>query len=223
LQLLMLLQLLVLLDDRAVLHVLLDLGRHERAQAPRFGRRHKLHMTGRWSPAAAATALSHQVVAGLLQLLVVLQLQPVRGVAQKCRMMVVAVVMVARGLLRHGRLGPDDAHFAKVLVPHVPEVYVLVAVRADVLVAVRRFSRVPMLVRHFAAVLVVVHDFAGVDQRYALAGQLVRVHVIHVLRHFLRHHDDDPVVSAHNQKVQYCSWNGIIVYTTGITGPLKVD
>jgi len=123
-----------------------------------------------------------------------LQVQLVRGVAQQR--------MVARRLL--DRLVPvpaDDGHFAEVLVPRVPEVLVLVAVRAAVLVAVHGFAHVPVLVRHLAAVLVVVHHFAGVDERYALAGQLVRVHVIHVMRHFFGHHDDDPVVSVQNVNV----------------------
>lgn len=126
-----------------------------------------------------------------------MQVQLVRGVVKKW--MMAAVVVVVRRLARRllDRLLPesDDAHFAEVLVPRVPEVLVLVAVRANVLVAVRRFARVPVLVGHLAAVLVVVHHFARVDERYAFAGQLVRVHVIHMLRHFFGHHDDDPVVS----------------------------
>jgi len=127
--------------------------------------------------------------------------QLVRGVAQQW--MVAAVVVVERRLARRLLLDrlvpvPDDAHFSEVLVPHVPEVLVLVAVRAAVLVAVRGFARVPVLVGHLAAVLVVVHHFAGVDKRYALAGQLVRVHVINVLRHFFGHHYDDPMVSVQN-------------------------
>lgn len=93
-----------------------------------------------------------------------------------------------------------DDELAVVIVAQVAEVLVLVAVRARVLVDVRRFARVPMLVRHLAAVLVVVHHFAGMDQRYALAGQLVRVHVVHVLRHLLGHHDDDPMVSGQNEQ-----------------------
>jgi len=129
--------------------------------------------------------------------------QLVRGVSQQWMMAadVVVVRRVSRRLL--DRLVPvsDYSHFAEVLVPHVPEVLVLVAVRAAVLVAVRRFARVPVLVSHLAAVLVVVHHFARVDKRYALAGQLVRVHVVHMLRHFFGHHDDDPVVSVQNDNV----------------------
>lgn len=201
--LLMLELLMVLLDDCAVLHILLDLGRHERAQAPRLGRRHELHATRRGpAPAARHAVLLYQIVAGLLQLLVVLllQVQLVRGGVQQRVISVVVVVQLRLVRRRPDRLVPDDAlHFSEVPVPHVPEVLVLVAVRTVVLVVVRRFSHVPVFVRHLAAVLVVVHHFAGVDQRYALAGQLVRVHVVHVMRHFFRHDYDDPVVSAQNQ------------------------
>lgn len=127
----------------------------------------------------------------------------VRGVTQQ--RMVAAVVVVERRLAWRllDRLVPvpDDAHFAEVLVPQVPEVLVLVSVSANVLVAVRRFSGVPVLVRHLATVLVVVHYFAGVDKRYTLAGQLICVNVIHMLRHFFGHHDDDPMVSVQNVNV----------------------
>jgi len=154
--------------------------------------------------------LLRQIVAGLQQLLLVLQVQLVqlvRGVVQLQRMMVMmasVVVMVQRRLVRRRLRGrgllPDDAHAAEVLVSRVAEVLVLVTVRAGVLVTVRGFAHVPVFVRHLAAVLVVVHHFARVDQRYSLAGQLVRVHVVHVLRHFFGHHDDDPVVSVRNNR-----------------------
>lgn len=86
---------------------------------------------------------------------------------------------------------------AEMLVPEEADMPVLMAVGAGVHVAVHRLAHVTVLVRHFAAVLVVVHHLAGMDQRYALAGQPVRVHVIDVLRrHVLGHHDDDPMVSA---------------------------
>lgn len=216
--LLQLLVLLLLLDDGAVLHVLLDLRGHERSQAPRLGRRHELYATTTGSgPAsarlqhAAASArravLLHQIVAGLQQLLLVLQVQLVSGVVQMQRMMVMmaaVVVMVQRRLvwrrLRGRGFVSDDAQAAEVLVSQVTEVLVLVTVRAGVLVTVSGFAHVPVIVSHLAAVLVVVHHFARVDQRYSLAGQLVRVHVVHVLRHFLGHHDDDPVVSVRNDK-----------------------
>lgn len=210
--LLQLLVLLLLLDDGAVLHVLLDLRWHERSQAPRLGRRHELYATtagsgptsARLQHAAASArraVLLHQIVAGLQQLLLVLQVQLVSGVVQMQRMMVMmaaVVVMVQRRLVRRRLRGSgfltDDAHAAEVLVSQVTEVLVLVTVRADVLVTVSGFAHVPVIVSHLAAVLVVVHHFSRVDQRYSLAGQLVRVHVVHVLRHFLGHHDDDPVV-----------------------------
>lgn len=183
---LLMLQLLVfqllLLDDRAVLYVLLDLRGHERSQAPRLGRRHELYATTDRGPtsaglqhAAAATrgaVLLHQIVAGLQQLLLVLQVQLVRGVVQQWMVAAVVVVerRVSRWLLDLLVPVPDDAHFSEVLVAHVPEMLVLVAVRSGVLVTVRGFAHVPVLVRHLAAVLVVVHHFAGVDQRYALTG-----------------------------------------------------
>jgi len=87
---------------------------------------------------------------------------------------------------------------AEMLVPEVAAVLVPMTVDARVLVVVLRLARVFVPVRHLAAVLVVVHHLARMDQRYAFAGQLVRVHVVHVLRYFLGHHNDDPVVSARN-------------------------
>lgn len=209
--------LLLLLDDMPAVHVLLDLGRYERAQPLGLGRWDKLDATGdgaaalslaRVDAAASAAVLLHHVVAGMLQmllmvqvLLLLLQAQLVRGRVQQ-RMMIVTAVMLERRLLQVLVSAGDD-ELAEVVVSQVPEVLVLVTVRAHVLVAVRRFSRVPVLVRHLAAVLVVVHHFARVDQRYALAGQLVRVHVVHVLRHLFGHHDDDPVVSRRNEQNAY--------------------
>lgn len=66
-------------------------------------------------------------------------MQLVRGVVQQW--MMAAVVVVVRRLARRllDRLVPvsDHAHFAEVLMAHVPEVLVLVAVSAAVLVTVR--------------------------------------------------------------------------------------
>lgn len=204
-----LLVLLLLLDDGAVLHVLLDLRGHERSQAPRFGRRNELYATtaGSGPTSARPAVLLHQIVAGLQQLLLVLQAQLVSGVVQMQRMMVMmaaVVVMVERRLvrrrLRDRGLLPDDAQATEVLVSQVTEMLVLVAVRAGVLVTVSGFAHMPVIVSHLAAVLVVVHHFARVDQRYSFAGQFVRVHVIHVLGHFFGHHDDDPMVSVRNER-----------------------
>lgn len=213
-----LLVLLLLLDDGAVLHVLLDLRGHERSQAPRLGRRNELYATTAGSGPTSArlqhattsarpAVLLHQIVAGLQQLLLVLQAQLVSGVVQMQRMMVMmaaVVVMVERRLvrrrLRDRGLLPDDAQATEVLVSQVTEMLVLVAVRAGVLVTVSGFAHMPVIVSHLAAVLVVVHHFARVDQRYSFAGQFVRVHVIHVLGHFFGHHDDDPMVSVRNER-----------------------
>lgn len=207
-----------------VVHVLLDLLRYERAQAVRLGRRHEVHLAGdgpapdgpgrraqHAAGAAAGAVLLHPIVdaaaaAALVVLLV--QVKLVRGGPQqrpvvdgRAQMVLqpdVVMVVWRRGL---GLAAGHQLQLAEMLVHRLPGVLVLVPVHARVLVTVRRLARVPVLVLHFAVVLVVVYHFAHVDQRYALAGQLVRVDVVHVVRHLFGYHDDDPVVPAQNQVV----------------------
>lgn len=167
----------------------------------RLRRRHVLHLAGRGPETSVLRGrLRRQII--VIVRLVVLQAQIVRGRAQQLMVVELVQVLVGR-LLRvsFGRLLEIlVVTAAKVVVPEVSEVLVLMPVDAGVLVVVRQLARVTVLVRHFAAVLVIVHYLAGMDQRYALAGQLVRVHVVHVLRHFLGHDNDYPVVSAQNEK-----------------------
>lgn len=143
-------------------------------------------------PTSTATTVHCRVVAGVLVLSLLqvslVQVQLLRGRAQQrvfglLEMRVTAATAATRNV-------------TDVLVAQVTEVLVLVSVGAGVLVAVRRFARVPVLVRHFAVVVVVVDHFARMNERYALVCQLVRVHVVYVMRHFFGHNDDDSVMPA---------------------------
>lgn len=172
--------LLVLLPDhRAVppVHEILDLGRHERTQTLRLRRRHKLNLA-RNGPVSAplcgcdltATALILlslllQEVVGvdlMVQLLLVLQMQFVRRRPQQ------RMLIVERVVLR--RLLEVFVSAAGMLVSHITEMLVLMAVGTTVLMTVHGLSRVSVFVRHFATVFVVVCHLTGMDQRYSLVS-----------------------------------------------------
>lgn len=183
--------------QRAVsaVHVLLDFGRHERAQALGLGRRHEMYLA---RDRSAAAVLLHRVLGRAVQLMVQLLLV-VQLLLKRTETVRLRLVRGRRLERRLEQVPLAAAAVAEMLVAQVTEMLVLVAVRSGVLVAVRRLARVPVLVRHLAAVLVVVFHFTGMHQRY-LARKFVRVHMVHVMRRFFGHHDDDPVVSERKNK-----------------------